>query len=121
VPLRAWLMLYNCRGAILARVAPAPWGPWSLPAAILGPDDQLGCRLLMLPQGCGPRRDFWPRKRRDGKFVRGRTYAPYVLDRYTTAAGGNGAGRGSTIYWLVSTWNPYEVSVMRTTLRIEPR
>jgi Domain of unknown function (DUF4185) len=34
-PLRMWLMLYNCRG-IMARVAPAPWGPWSPPTQILG-------------------------------------------------------------------------------------
>jgi hypothetical protein len=114
-----WLMLYNCRG-ILARVAPAPWGPWSLPAPILGANDELGCRLLMVPGGCGTRRDFWPAKRVDGKFVAGGAYAPYVLDRYTTAARSDEPGRSTTIYWLVSTWNPYEVSVMRTTLRAEP-
>jgi hypothetical protein len=42
-------------------------------------------------------------------------YALFVLDRYTTAAGG---GRG-TIYWLVSTWNPYAVTLMRTILEPE--
>jgi hypothetical protein len=30
-----------------------------------------------------------------------------------------GGGRSSTIYWVVSTWNPYEVSVMRTPLHVE--
>jgi len=118
-PLQMWLMLYNCPGGILARVAPAPWGPWSLPTTILGPNDNLGCRLLMLPEGCGKRRDFWPSQHVNGKFVGGGTYASYVLNRYTTAAG-VGSGRSSTIYWVVSTWNPYEVSVMRTTLHVEP-
>ncbi len=118
--LRAWLMLYQCPGGVLARVAPAPWGPWSLPTSILGPDDKLGCRLLMSPQGCGNRRDFWPAKNHDGKFVGGGTYAPYVLNRYTTAAASPGPGRSATIYWLVSTWNPYEVDVMRTTLHVDP-
>jgi hypothetical protein len=120
-PLHLWLMLYNCPGGIMARVAHAPWGPWSLPRRILGADDKLGCRLLMIPEGCGKRRDFWPTKHVNGMFVGGGTYAPYVLNRYTTAAESEGAGRSSTIYWVVSTWNPYEVSVMRTTLHVDSR
>jgi hypothetical protein len=119
--LRQWLMLYQCAGDVLARVAPAPWGPWSLPTSILGPNDELGCRLLMVPEGCGNRRDFWPTEHRNGKFVGGGTYAPYVLNRYTAAADSEAAGRSSTIYWVVSTWNPYEVNVMRTTLHVGPR
>ncbi len=119
--LRQWLMLYQCPGGVWARVAPAAWGPWSPPTSILGPGDKLGCRLLMSPEGCGNRRDFWPGKHPDGKFVRGGTYAPYVLNRYTTAAASPAPGRSATIYWVVSTWNPYEVNVMRTTLHVDPR
>src|SRR5579863_6968216 len=44
-PLRLWLMLYNCPGGIMARIAGAPWGPWSAPTVILGPADKLGCRM----------------------------------------------------------------------------
>ena len=117
-PLGMWLMLYQCRGRVLARVAPAPWGPWSTPTAILDAD-RLGCRLLMIPEGCGDRRDFWPNRHENGKFVSGGLYAPYVLDRYTHAT--VGAGQRSTIYWVVSTWNPYQVSVMRTTLQSDAR
>ena len=117
--LRQWLMLYQCPGGVWARVAPVPWGPWSPPTAILGPGDELGCRLLMTPDGCGNRRDFWPTKHRNGKLVGGGTYAPYILNRYTTAAEAEGPGRSATIYWLVSTWNPYAVSVMRTTLHVD--
>jgi len=119
--LRQWLMLHQCPGGVLARIAPAPWGPWSPPISILGPNDKLGCRLLMIPEGCGNRRDFWPTGHHNGKFVGGGTYAPYVLNRYTTAANSEGPGRSSTIYWVVSTWNPYEVNVMRTTLHVDPR
>jgi len=111
-PLRMWLMLYNCPGGIEARIAPAPWGPWSTPTNLLGKDEDVGCRLIMIPAGCGNRRDFWPGKQTDGKHVAGGFYAPYVLNRYTTAAGDS-----STIYWLVSSWNPYEVAVMRSTLK----
>jgi hypothetical protein len=120
-PLRHWLMVYQCAGGVFARIAPAPWGPWSLPTSILGPADKLGCRLVMVPEGCGNRRDFWPTQHKNGSFVGGGTYAPYVLNRYTTADESEGPDRSSTIYWVVSTWNPYEVSVMRTTLHVAPR
>ncbi len=113
-PLGRWLMLHQCARRVFARIAATPWGSWSTPTEILG----VGCRLVMLPQGCGNRRDYWPGKHGSGKFVPGGFYAPYVLDRYTTAGG---PGRRSTIYWLVSTWNPYEVSVMRTTLELGTR
>ena len=119
-PLRQWLMLYGCRGqGVFARVAAAPWGPWSAPASILGPKDYAGCRLLMSPQGCGDRRNFQPGRPSVGAVVAGSTYAPFVLNRYATAAEGTSSGRSSTIYWLISTWNPYEVTVMRTTLHTE--
>jgi hypothetical protein len=120
-PLGMWLMLHNCPRGISARIAPAPWGPWSLPTQILGGDDGVGCRLVMTPEGCGNRRDFWPGKHKNGKFVAGGFYAPYVLNRYTGAAPGSGPERRSTIYWVVSSWNPYEVSVMRTTLQSDTR
>ena len=62
-----------------------------------------------------------PQKHNNGKFEAGGFYAPYVPNRYTTAAGGNGAECISTIYWVVSSWNPYEVTVMRTTLQSTAR
>jgi hypothetical protein len=115
-----WLMLYGGPGGMLARVARAPWGPWSDPTRILGGEEWLPCHLLMTSNGCGKRRDFWQGGHKGGKFVQGGLYAPYVLNRYTSAATGVGAPGGSscTIYWVVSTWNPYEVTVMRTMLEV---
>jgi hypothetical protein len=120
-PLRQWLMLYACRRVgVFARVATAPWGPWSAPSLILDDKDAaFVCRLLMTAQGCGNRRNFQPGQSSDGKVAPGTTYGPFVLNRYTTAAGGTGPGRNSTIYWLISTHNPYEVTVMRSTLHVE--
>lgn len=118
-PLRLWLMLYNCPGGVEARVASAPWGPWSTPTKLLGEEEDVGCRLVMIPQGCGSSRDFWPGRQKGGRHVAGGFYAPYVLNRYTTA--GSGGSRSSTIYWLLSTWNPYEVTVMRSTLALDSR
>jgi hypothetical protein len=110
-------MLYSAGSKIEARVAPAVWGPWSAPTTLLSADASLQCRLIMAPAGCGNRRNYWPRKR-DGSFVGGGFYAPFVLNRYTVARQAHGAMRSVTIYWLVSTWNPYEVNVMRSTLDV---
>jgi len=51
--------------------------------------------------------DAAERQRRDRWF-----YAPFVLNRYTqaTASAVTKAGQ-ATIYWIVSTWNPYNVVV----------
>jgi hypothetical protein len=93
------------------------WGPWSIPSELLSKDEDVGCRLVMIPTGCGNRRDFWPGSQKSDKLVTGSFYAPFVLNRYTTPAAGNGQDHRATIYWLVSTWNPYEVTVMRATLK----
>ena len=115
-PLQMWLMLFQCPGGVQARVATAPWGPWSEPAVILSMADNPECRLLMSPEGCGSRRNYWPNKNPGGPITPGGFYAPYVLNRYTTDAGGTSPGHQTTIYWTLSTWNPYVVSIMRTTL-----
>jgi hypothetical protein len=114
-----WLMLYNCRGEIVARIASAPWGPWSAPTTILSVGPDVDCRLVMTAEGCGNRRDYWPTMHKNGKFEVGSFYAPYVLNRYTTVGISDNGNPKSTIYWLVSPWNPYEVTVMRTTLEVD--
>ena len=111
-PLHMWLMMYD---AVAVRVAPAPWGPWSEPTAILGPADHPGCKLIMTLEGCGDRRDYWPGKRRGDKFQPGGFYATYVINRYTRPGP---EPRSATLYWTLSTWNPYEVSIMRTTIAL---
>jgi hypothetical protein len=114
VPLHMWLMMY---GGVAARVAPAPWGSWSEPTLILGPADHPGCKLVMTVDGCGDRRDYWPGRRQGNRFQPGGFYAPYVLNRYTRA---EAEPRRATIFWTLSTWNPYEVSIMRTTIELPP-
>ena len=119
-PLHRWLMLYGGPGGMLVRVARAPWGPWSDATRILGGENWLGCHLLMTPNGCGNRRDYWPNNHQSGKFVAGGLYAPYVLNRFTRETSVDAdRNRSCTIYWTVSTWNPYQVSIMRSTLRVE--
>ncbi len=114
-PLHSWLMLYNCSGSgILARVADAPWGPWSAPTTLLSAATPgVHCTLIMQASGCGGQTNSWPKKK-DGTYVEGGFYAPFVMNRYTEDVAG--PTRTATIYWVVSTWNPYEVVVMQSTL-----
>ena len=105
-------MSYNCHG-IEARVADAPWGPWSAPGQLLSGGDDVSCKIIMSPKGCGDRRDYWPTRRTGADIVSGGLYAPFVLNRYTQAGK---SPNSAVIYWLVSTWNPYEVALMRSTI-----
>jgi hypothetical protein len=51
----------------------------------------------------------------------GAFYAPFVMTRYTqdVTPPGPGQTKRATIYWLLSTWNPYTVVVMQSTLELQ--
>lgn len=122
--LNQWLMLYNCANIIVGRVAEKPWGPWSEPATIFDPGADggfgqfiHGCQCKERGAVCGPMLDLVSpavvniKKFRDNPNANGAVYAPYVIPRYT-----KGERRTVTIYYLMSTWNPYQVVLMKTTL-----
>ena len=134
-PLRAWLLLYVCGPfRVEARTAPEPWGPWSEPTVVLSllHDPGILCTLIMPPDGAGcpdptdpakPRISYWPplaTPLSGGNVVPGILYASFVMDRFTENATPPDADsvRQATIYWLVSTWNPYQVAVMKSTLQL---
>lgn len=110
--LRCWLMLYNSlspRG-ILLRCARKPWGPWSDAQTLLDPMRDAYGKFMHslknpLPEGVSlsdpGRQKVW-----------GGEYAPYLTKRFFRSA----AGR-HTIYFLMSTWNPYQVVLMRAEIR----
>jgi Domain of unknown function (DUF4185) len=117
-PLQVWLLLYNCGPGprtIEARFAPEPWGPWSPPTVVLSAADPgVMCMLIMNDNGCAPlpRRSYFP--------TPGIFYAPFVLNRFTEdKTAGAGQPKRATIYWLLSTFNPYIVVVMQTTLELQ--
>jgi hypothetical protein len=120
-PLQRWLLLYNCGlWNIEARFAPEPWGPWSPPTSILNLAQPVLCTLIMSENGCPGQATYWP-PLKNGKTTPGFFYAPFVLNRYTQPAPPQGAAtKSATIYWLVSTWNPYQVVVMQSTLALTP-
>ena len=126
-PLGVWLMLYNCgppkTAQILARVAAAPWGPWTRPTLLLDPVfDNRACQLLWQApghgNGCDARVDEWPGK--EAGTIDGGLYAPFVMERYTTRVRTVVPYRKQAmVYWLLSTYNPYQVTVMKTVLTVE--
>ena len=50
----------------------------------------------------------------------GYLYAPFVMTRFNEAATPQGPGQAAKIYWLLSTWDPYQATVMQTTLQLAP-
>jgi len=106
--LQHWLMLYNCgkpRGIVL-RCARKPWGPWSdIQVIFTGARDGYG-KFIHSPLSRGGKGDGLSDPGREK--VWGGGYAPYMLKRYFS-----GDAQRCTIYFTLSTWNPYQVVIMR--------
>jgi hypothetical protein len=108
-----WLMFYNCalpRG-ITMRSADAPWGPWSDGEVIFQPWDDGGyCRFMHVAydsQNCDSVQD----PGRDDEWAG--EYGPYMIPSLARSRGGI-----TTIYYVMSVWNPYEVMLMKTELTL---
>ena len=109
--IRKWLMLYNCRRNIIVRVSGSPWGPWSSPQVLFnGWRDDGYCHFIhasWLSKWCDAVNDF-------GRgFTSGGSYGPYMIPGYF-----KGDEKTTTIYFVLSTWNPYQVVLMKSTLAI---
>jgi hypothetical protein len=116
-----WLMTFDSRSparrGVLFAYASAPWGPWSERQVIfqaardgalgtfihdpgLRPDDGLAGPVIGKGQA-------------DPRAVHGGAYAPYVVERWTKL---NGAELD--LYYVLSTWNPYVVVLMKSRLQV---
>jgi hypothetical protein len=120
-------------GSVRIRFADHPWGPWSpskphllegTPADVgtpLGPGGVLFHPLCVDRPGAPCARsdevrpvDFYFGCTPIGKtFDNGFFYGANIIDAYTQSDGGD----GMYVYWNVSTWNPYGVLFLRSTLR----
>ncbi|MBL7208657.1 MAG: DUF4185 domain-containing protein [Dehalococcoidia bacterium] len=110
-----WIMLYNCflpasRG-INMRTADKPWGPWSEPQIIFHPWDDNGyCHFMHASwrhQNCDSVHD----PRRENEWAG--EYGPYQFEDLAV-----GDDSTTTIYFTMSTWNPYTVVLMGATLQL---
>lgn len=113
-PVKRYVMLYNSgepRG-ITMRSAESPCGPWSGGSVIFDPwrDGGYGEFMHISSKFKGKKDDLSDPNRGEEW---GGEYGPYVMSRFTTEV--DGACR---IYYTMSTWNPYQVVVMRTDLKL---
>ena len=103
---------------ILFSYSKTPWGPWSEPQLIFNPmrDGALG-KFIHNPQAvpddglAGP---VIGKGQANPGAVRGGDYAPYVVERWTKVQGSE-----LSIYYVLSTWNPYVVVLMKSRLHVQ--
>ena len=117
-----WLMTYDSREpaprGILFSYSRTPWGPWNEPQIVFNAarDGAIG-KFIHNPEAspddglAGP---VIGKGQANPRAVRGGAYAPYVVERWTKAQGSE-----LTIYYVLSTWNPYVVVLIKSRLRIE--
>lgn len=119
-----WLMTYDGGNVSQSTVgvyfahAAEPWGPWSKPQLIFNArrDGALGTfihdpSIVPNPPGDGLNGPIIGPT--DPYTTRGAIYAPYTIERFTRVTGNK-----LSIYYLVSTWNPYTVVEMRSDFTI---
>jgi hypothetical protein len=111
-----YFMTYNSsnpRGIIL-RHAAQPWGPWSGAIRIFEPESQGLGKFMHIPWNVSKvdhvQDDMWLVGRRDNEW--GGEYGPYQIERFSTGT----ALTGCSLYYTLSSWNPYSVHLMRTQL-----
>jgi hypothetical protein len=115
----------NPQGSLYIRLSDHPWGPWTKPQQLLAagnsdpkaqPNGQYSQGGLLAHNNC--RTDtcarYDPAYRLDIRNNNnGVLYAPSIIDPWTTAH-----ETSTDLYWFVSTWNPYQVVLMKTTLSL---
>jgi hypothetical protein len=117
-----WLMTFDGGAQSQATIgvyfayASEPWGPWSEPQLIFNPrrDGAVGTfihdpRIVPSDGLNGP--TIGPN---DPDTTPGAAYAPYMIGRFTRVNGNT-----LSIYYTISTWNPYTIVEMRSDFTIE--
>lgn len=104
-------------GNVIARCAPAPWGPWSEPVNVFPPDGPWAQKLVHQPgRDALTRTGMRVYRVKDNspwepEEARGIPYGPYLIDKSTQNADGS-----VTLYFTLSTWTPYEVFLVKTSV-----
>jgi hypothetical protein len=91
------------------RSAHNPWGPWSEPVVVFDPWKDGGyCNFI---------HRSWQSMNCDSAYDPGREnvwggeYGAYVVERFT-----KNVGNDVNLFFIMSTWNPYNTVLMETTL-----
>jgi len=121
---RSWIMLYNSANnttanphGIWMRSSQYPWGPWSPPQTVFNPGRDSGfCHFIH--RAVTPTLPICDSLSGAARLADGGgDYSPYFISRFTT---GDSIGRTSTFYFVMSTWNPYEVVIMKASVQGTP-
>ncbi len=113
------------RGALHARFASQPWGPWTDPAPILT-EEQVAQDMVcgkQVPAGCLP--PPTPRIRpacieAADPHGGGALYGANIIDAMTRPSrADSGRGPAVDLFWNVSTWHPYSVVLVKTHIEAE--
>ena len=121
-PLNLWLMTFDSRPpatpGIQFAYSSTPWGPWSTPEPIFHPMRDPGRGVFIHnPNGSPPDNVVGPvigPAQLNPSGTHGGAYAPYMIERWSKVQ-----GHELTIYYVMSTWNPYVVVLMRSKLRMQ--
>lgn len=137
--LKLWLMTYDTRPetkskdgdegirGVLFRFAKYPWGPWSTPLQIFSREDGF-CKFIhqgpsdeQRAKGTDPCPKLaGPVISNNSPCISGGAYAPYMIERFTKINTSNKKDNLS-IYYVLSTWNPYTVVLMKSRFEIGDR
>jgi len=101
--LEKWIMLYD---GVMMRSSTLPWGPWSQKQTLFNALREGYTKFIHWPN-----RDNLSDRFREGDF--GGPYGPYVVERFITGTTGR-----STIYFTLSTWNPYTTVLMKVDIEL---
>jgi hypothetical protein len=118
-----WLMTYDTFGSpttsgVSFAYAEEPWGPWSVPQLIFNPkrEKAMGSFIhdpSIVPNPPGDGLNGPTIGANDPNTTSGGPYAPYMIERFTRVNGSR-----LSIYYTLSTWNPYTVVEMRSDFTI---
>jgi hypothetical protein len=101
--LERWIMLYS---GVAMRSSPLPWGNWSAKQVLFNPFTDDGYEHFIHLPG----HDNITDPLRNAEI--GGPYGPYIIDKFT-----KGNDETSTIYFTLSTWNPYTTVLMQAQLK----
>ncbi len=118
--LHRFILMYGIlmNGRVVAQVSATPWGPWSAPTVVFGPQSDWAAKLIHHPGQDPIVRNVIPVHGPAGRVLdvsedtMGVPYGPNLIDKSTTNSDGS-----VTVYFTMSTWNPYEVFLVSTTFK----